>query len=33
MPKPIEEIIINLQRQKKKIITLNDLKNIIKQSF
>lgn len=33
MPKPIEEIIINLQKQKKKIITLNDLKNIIKQSF
>ena len=33
MLKPIEEIITNLQKLKKKIVNLDDLKNIIKQTF
>lgn len=33
MQKPIEELIQNLQKQKKKIISLNDLKNLIYASF
>ena len=33
MQKPIEELIQNLQKQKKKIISLNDLKNLIYLSF
>ena len=33
MQKPIEEVIQNLQKQKKKIISLNDLKNLIYLSF
>ena len=33
MRKPIEELIQNLLKQKKKIISLNDLKNLIYLSF
>ena len=33
MQKPIEEVFQNLQKQKKKIITLDDLKNLIYKSF
>ena len=33
MQKPIDELIQNLQKQKKKIISLNDLKNLIYLSF
>ena len=33
MQKPIEELIQNLQKQKKKIISLNDLKNLIYLTF
>lgn len=33
MQKPIEDLIQNLQKQKKKIISLNDLKNLIYLSF
>ena len=33
MSKPIDELILKLQKQKKKIISLNDLKNLIYLSF
>ena len=33
MQKPIEDLIQNLQKQKKKIVSLNDLKKLIYLSF